>query len=168
MKSTMTGSDAADAETLYRAHYRSLFRLAAVFLDDRSAADDVVQEAFLRLHSGRSGPTGGKEFAWLRQVVVNGCRERYRRQAVAKRRTPQQSQEQGGADEAVLAADLHRRVAAAVDQLPTRQRECIVLHHFERLTESEISGVLGISVGSIKTHLHRGRAALRPVLEELR
>lgn len=168
MKAAVSSSEAVNVELLYRDHYRSLFRLAAVFLDDPSAADDAVQEAFLRLHSGRSRPRPGKELPWLRQVVVNGCRERHRRRQTAQRLSPLVDDEDASADEPVVAADTSRRIAAAVDRLPSRQRECVVLHHFERLTETEIGEVLGISVGSVKTHLHRGRAALRPVLEDLR
>jgi RNA polymerase sigma factor (sigma-70 family) len=168
MKAAVSPAEPADVESLYRGHYRSLFRLAAVFLDDASAADDVVQDAFLRLQSGRTGPRAGNELSWLRQVVVNGCRERHRRRQTAQRLTPVNVGQQPPADESVIASDVSRAVATAVDRLPARQRECVVLHHFERLNETEISQVLGISVGSVKTHLHRGRAALRPVLEKLR
>ncbi len=168
MKAAVSSSEAINVELLYRDHYRSLFRLAAVFLDDPSAADDAVQEAFLRLHRGPSRPRPGKELPWLRQVVVNACRERHRRRQTARRLTPLVDDEDASADEPVVAADTSRRIAAAVDRLSSRQRECVVLHHFERLTETEIGEVLGISVGSVKTHLHRGRAALRPVLEDLR
>jgi DNA-directed RNA polymerase specialized sigma24 family protein len=113
MKLTVT--DPTEVEALYRAHYRGLFRLAAVFLDDKSAADDVVQEAFVRLHSARTGPTAGRELAWLRQVVVNGCRERFRRRKTAERNMPNTSGHEQGADETVATAEMHRRIAAAVD-----------------------------------------------------
>lgn len=56
----------------------------------------------------------------------------------------------------------------ALRQLPTRQRECVVLRHYEQLTETEIAAELGISVGSVRTHTKRGMAALERTLEALR
>jgi len=55
-----------------------------------------------------------------------------------------------------------------VRALPHRQRDCVVLHYFADLTDAEIADALGISAGSVKTHLHRARAALAHVLEPLR
>jgi RNA polymerase sigma factor (sigma-70 family) len=64
----------------------------------------------------------------------------------------------------------HRRevVAAALARLPRRQRECVVLRYWLDLSEPEIAASLGVAVGSVKSHLHRGRAALETHLEELR
>jgi RNA polymerase sigma-70 factor (ECF subfamily) len=59
-------------------------------------------------------------------------------------------------------------VRAAVAALPAQQRACTVLHYFEGLTDVEVATVLGISTGSVKTHLHRARAALAAALEEER
>ena len=59
-------------------------------------------------------------------------------------------------------------VAEAIAELPHRQRVCIVLHYFEDLSDAQIAEVLGTSVGSVKTHLHRARATLARRLEDLR
>ena len=56
----------------------------------------------------------------------------------------------------------------AVRRLPDRQRDCVVLHYYEELTDMEIARTLGISVGSVKTHLHRARTALAAILEDER
>jgi RNA polymerase sigma factor (sigma-70 family) len=58
-------------------------------------------------------------------------------------------------------------VVDAVRRLPSRQRDCVVLHYFEQLTDREIGKALGISAGSVKTHLHRARERLRQDLEGL-
>ena len=64
----------------------------------------------------------------------------------------------------------HRRdtVAAALALLPRRQRECVVLRYWLDLPEREIADTLGIAAGSVKSHLHRGLAALETSLEDLR
>ena len=62
---------------------------------------------------------------------------------------------------AAVRTDTGRRLMAQVDDLPNRQRECLVLRYFDQLTDVEIAATLGISVGSVKTHLHRAHDALR-------
>jgi RNA polymerase sigma factor (sigma-70 family) len=68
----------------------------------------------------------------------------------------------------VVRRDGQRLVARAVRALPARQRECIVLRFYEELTDREIAETLGITAGSVKTHLHRARTALAHALEALR
>jgi RNA polymerase sigma factor (sigma-70 family) len=70
-------------------------------------------------------------------------------------------------DRAVL-SDEHRAVAAALRTLPDRQRSCLVLRFYADLSEAETAEALGISTGSVKTHIHRGMAALSTALEHLR
>ena len=68
----------------------------------------------------------------------------------------------------MLASTVTSVVGEAVRALPGRQRDCVLLHYFVRLSETETADELRISRGSVKTHLHRARAALRPTLEQLR
>lgn len=72
---------------LYAAHYRSLVRLAALLLDDLAACEDVVQEAYVRMH-GRSLDDPNRALAYLRQTVVNLARSSLRRRLVARRLAP--------------------------------------------------------------------------------
>jgi RNA polymerase sigma factor (sigma-70 family) len=64
--------------------------------------------------------------------------------------------------------DQHRRVLAAIDRLPMRQRQCIVLRYYSGLSDSEVADTLGLSLGSAKTHLRRGQQALHDQLGALR
>jgi RNA polymerase sigma factor (sigma-70 family) len=68
----------------------------------------------------------------------------------------------------VVHRDQQRAIAAAVRALPRRQRDCVVLRYYGDLADPEIATTLGVSVGSVKTHLHRARTALAPRLEALR
>ena len=156
-------------EASFRRHHAALLRLAVVLTGDRGLADDLVQEAFLRLHRTRSWPRPEAELAYLRRTVVNLSHGHHRRLAVARRHAPKEVEvEAPGADVSAAAREQRRLVADAVRRLPTRQRDCVVLHYFTGLSDAEIATDLGIGVGSVKTHLHRARAALAEHLEQLR
>jgi len=158
-----------DLEDLYRERRTDLVRAAVLLLDDRAAAEEVVQDAFVSLYRAfprlRDRSTAG---GYLYRTVVNNCRSHLRRQASVRRRPFSVVEDAPGADRAVLASERKEAVVAALAALPQRQRECAVLRWYLDLPEREIAESLGISAGSVKTHLHRGRAALAEALEVLR
>jgi RNA polymerase sigma-70 factor (sigma-E family) len=163
--------EAADIRALHQLHWAGLWRLATLLTSDPAAAEDLVQEAFARLlraTGGRRGPAAGAELAYLRRTVVNLSNSRFRRLGVARRHAPTLAalDDHPSAESEAGATDDGRRVRAAVEALPARQRACTVLHYFEGLSDAEIAAVLGISTGSVKTHLHRARAALAAALDE--
>ena len=155
-------------EELYDLHATALLRLAVLACGDRTTAEDVVQDAFLRCHGADPGPELGKERAYLRRIVLNLSSNHHRTQ---RRRTVERLPRPDTAEAAdadVLAKVTTGAVSAAVRALPDRQRDCVLLHYFERLSDAETAEALDISPGSVKTHLHRARVALRPTLEHLR
>jgi len=153
-------------ERLYAEHWASLVRLGALLLRDRVAAEEVAQDAFVALHR-RWGSVRDqrKALAYLRRSVVNGCRSAQRRSAVAGRCVPDVQRPVDSAESTVLAAAHRAAVLAALDGLPRRQREVLVLRHWLDLSEAEIAATLRISRGSVKTHSSRGLNALRATLE---
>ena len=153
-------------ERLYAEHWASLVRLGALLLRDRVAAEEVAQDAFVALHR-RWGSVRDqrKALAYLRRSVVNGCRSAQRRSAVAGRFVPDVQRPVDSAESTVLAAARRAAVLAALDGLPRRQREVLVLRHWLDLSEAEIAATLRISRGSVKTHSSRGLNALRATLE---
>jgi RNA polymerase sigma-70 factor (sigma-E family) len=153
-------------ERLYAEHWASLVRLGALLLRDRVAAEEVAQDAFVALHR-RWGSVRDqrKALAYLRRSVVNGCRSAQRRSAVAGRFVPDVQRPVDSAESTVLAAAHRAAVLAALDGLPRRQREVLVLRHWLDLSEAEIAATLRISRGSVKTHSSRGLNALRATLE---
>ncbi len=163
-----------DAENLvielYRSEGRSLVRLARLFVDDRDAAEDIVQEAFLRLarHAGRIDSTA-KAPAYLRSIVLNLARDHNRRGLVSLRHQATRGREVDVDVDVVdrlVESEEHRRVLEAVRRLPTRQRDCITLRYFEECSIEAIAATLGLSPNSVKTHLQRGLAALDRSLVE--
>jgi RNA polymerase sigma-70 factor (sigma-E family) len=155
-----------DADTavtvLYAAHWRRLVGLALLLLKDGASAEEVVQDAFVALHRrwGRLDDQAGA-VAYLRQSVVNGARDVLRHREVEDRRRPLPDPEPEGPEERAVRSAEHRTVLAALDALPTRQREVLVLRYHGDLSEQDIAESLGISRGAVKTHAHRGLAALR-------
>lgn len=157
-----------DLDALYRSHATPLLRLAVVLTGDRPLAEELVQEAFVRLHRAPSPPAPGKELAYLRRTVVNLSHSHHRHLRVVRRTPVARPDDAAPADQHAVRRDAQRRVAEAVRALPRRQRDCTVLRFYGDLSDTEIAATLGISAGSVKTHLHRARAALAEHLEALR
>jgi RNA polymerase sigma-70 factor (sigma-E family) len=154
---------------LFETEYRSLVHLAALLVDERAAAEDVVQEAFVRLH--RSWPKlrdPAAAPAWLRSTVLNLARSGLRRRLLSRSLPHVPRPDTASAEAGALLRDDRRAVIAALRALPRRQHEVLVLRYFADHSEQEIAGMLGISTGSVKTHAHRGLAALRDALEDRR
>ena len=154
---------------MFRAEGTSLVRLARLFVDDRNAAEDLVQEAFIRLsRSAHRIDDRTRAPAYLRSIVLNLARDHNRRGLVSMRhRLPLRDAERGVEDE-ITVRDDQRQVLEALRELPNRQRACLVLRYYDDLGPDEIAGMLGISRNSVKTHLQRGLAALESRLTEAR
>jgi RNA polymerase sigma-70 factor (sigma-E family) len=155
--------DAAVAE-LFAAHHRRLVGLAALLVDDRGTAEDVVQDAFAGLYRGwRRLRDPNAAVAYLNRAVVNGARDslrRRRRSGTALLRMVPQPEELGSAErEAVTHAD-EDRLWRAVTALPDRQRQVLVLRYYLDRSEAEIAQTLAISRGSVKKHTSRALASL--------
>lgn len=157
-----------DLDGLFRAHATPLLRLAVVLVGDHGLAEELVQEAFVRLHRAGRPPAVGAERAYLRRTVINLSHGHHRHLRVVRRRPTDPAPHGAAAEADAVRRDGQRQVAAAVRALPHRQRDCTVLRFYLDLSDAEIAETLGISVGSVKTHLHRARAALAETLEALR
>lgn len=169
-KTAWTSEELARAsfvESLYRREVVSLVRLARLFTDDRTGAEDIVQEAFIRLYhvADRIRDTE-KSAAYLRSIVLNLARDHNRRGLLSLRhqdsmidaRTPEMPEER------MVRTESESEVIEALNDLSPRQRDCLVLRFYMDLTEKEIAETLAISPNSVKTHCQRGMAVLSVVL----
>lgn len=150
-------------ESLYVRDYRALVRLASLLIDDVGTCEEIVQDAFANALS--RWPTlrdPAKAPAFIRSAVLNGARSRLRRRVVSRRHpeSPATSVISGEA-----AAVDHQLVISSLRSLPHRQVEAIALRYYLDLSEAEIAEAMGVSAGSVKTHLHRGLAALRRTID---
>jgi len=155
-------------ERLYLEHWNQLVRLSVLLVRDTGQAEEIAQDAFVELHR-RWGRLDDPERApaYLRQTVVNRSRSALRHRGVVQRHLARQHAVDlaPAADEPVLADSRRRIVLDALQRLPRRQREVLVLRYYLELSEAEIAETLGISRGAVKSHASRGSATLRPLLE---
>ncbi len=139
---------------LFASEHEGLRRLARLLTGSDAMAEDLVQEAFVRLQAAPIGPAnpGG----YLRTVLVNLCRDYLRRQARAR--------QQAVAIPLVEAPHEIDETWAAVCSLPFRQRAAVVLRYYQDLPEAEIANLLGCRPGTVKSSLSRALATLRKEL----
>lgn len=147
-----------------------LLALAGRMLGEASEAEDVAQEAMIR--AWRQAPTwkpGVARFdTWLHRVTLNLCYDRLRRRREIVTDSPPEQADDGPApDRGLEAADVGRRVAAAMAALPDRQREAVALCHYQDLTNIEAAAIMGVSVDALESLLSRGRRALRAALSDM-
>jgi RNA polymerase sigma-70 factor, ECF subfamily len=156
---------AADPRDLYAACYDRLVRVLTLVAGDRAEAEDVVQEAFVRLVPRWSKiSTYDDPEAWVRAVAFRILSNRFRRarNAVVAARRSDDLQRDQGSELSTDGVDIARALAV----LPVGQRQVVVLHHLLDLPVDEIAQALGVPVGTVKSRLSRARVALAPLLHE--
>ena len=169
---TMSADDCPPAAAdqvglLFDAHHHRLYRLARRLSRSAEDARDLVQETFLRAaQSVRSIPAGAPhEEAWLVSVLINICRDGWRRTAVRRRLEPLRL-----ADTVVQSAHLEQTFIAqttiwrALERLPPRRRAAVVLYELEGKTIPAIATLLGVTAVTVRWHLSRGRKDLARII----
>lgn len=147
-----------------------MLALAQRMLGDPVEAEDVAQEAMLRAwkQAPRWQPGKAKFDTWLHRVGLNLCYDRLRRRREVPSEAPPDRPDDGPApDRGLMAAEVGARVDAALRRLPDRQREAIVLCHYQELTNIEAADLMKISVEALESLLSRGRRALRLALADV-
>ncbi len=148
-------------EAMYHEHGPGLVHMVRLFVDDRNAAEDLVQEAFIRLaRSAHRIRDERKAAAYLRSIVLNLARDHNRRGLVSLRHRLPLDDQQASTEDVVVLAEDHEQVVEALRTLPRRQRDCLILRYYDELGIDDIAETLDISRNSVKTHLTRGINAL--------
>ena len=152
---------------LYYAHRLSLVRLAILLVDDQASAEDVVQDSFTGLWRRYGEDLTGMEnpLGYLRTSVVNNARSVLRRRKTARGYTPPHVPDAASAESVAMLSEEHREVLQAMQKLPPRQREVLVLRYWSDLSEADIADALGISRGTVKSTASRGLDALSKLLK---
>ncbi len=166
----LAADDRTALGTLVRRHQRRVMELAYRTTSDHALAEDIGQEAFLRVwrSAKRYKPTA-QFTTWLYRIVVNLCLDAF------KRRRPVTGDVPDGADthagqQALLAIEQRERASAvqqAIAALPDRQRVAVVLHRFSGLTVRTTAETTGWSESAVESLLVRAYATLRHSLKEL-
>jgi RNA polymerase sigma-70 factor (ECF subfamily) len=153
---------------LMERHLSTIVSVGRRMLRDDAEAEDVAQEAFLRLWRSSAtleiGPAGIRP--WLRRVVSNLCLDRVRGQGRVKTvdelpEVPEPAKQLA----ALESQDMQRRVGSAMQKLPDRQRLALTLFHFEGMSQIEIGQVMGVSDEAVESLLSRARRQLKADLK---
>jgi len=146
---------------LFEEEGQSLVRLVRLFVDDRNAAEDIVQEGFIRLARAADRiKDPAKAAPYLRSIVLNLARDQNRRGLVSLRHHLPFDPARASTEDQIVLRDDQSEVIEALRDLPYRQRDCLVLRYYKELGIDDIAEMLGISRNSVKTHLSRGLAAM--------
>jgi RNA polymerase sigma-70 factor (sigma-E family) len=153
-------------DQLYQAQWWPMLRLATGLVDQRAAAEDVVQDAFAALYrKWNSIQDPQAAVGYLRTSVVNGSRNVLRHRSVARRRLQVLGEDTAeAADHTTVLTVEHQLVRAALARLPARQREVLTLRYLAELTDIEIAEATGLTLGGVRSASSRGLAALRSSL----
>jgi RNA polymerase sigma-70 factor, ECF subfamily len=164
--SSLTFGDTCDGfDDFVRLHFDPLARALAMITMDTGLAADAAQDAFLRLHlRWRERETLDDPVAWLYRVAMNRSKD-YRRQVRRAARLFERLTAQAISDSAAVCWAPGPDFVRLVETLPKQQRVAAVLFYHADLSTEQIAGVMRISEGAVKSHLHRAREALRPLLE---
>lgn len=170
MERLIAGQNSA-LEELLRRYQGPLFSFAQRLVQSRSAAEDVFQETFLRVYRRRKSFHLGSPFRpWLYQICLNLCRDHHRR--VTSRREVELCEENLGLDpapgpqEKAEQAAQAREVQRAIAQLPQKQREVLILTQYEGLSQREVSEILNIPEGTVKSRKFKAIIALTKILSQ--
>jgi RNA polymerase sigma-70 factor (sigma-E family) len=158
------GQERPDLATLFEHHIDGAGALAFLLTGDVHLAEDLAQEAFVRL-TGRLGHLRQPEAfgAYLRRTVVNLCRAHFRRRGVERRHANPERERSVAPHDPGPADELNR----ALRGLPYRQRAALVLRFYEDLSEAQVAEVLRCSPRAVNALVSRGLQALRTEIQEV-
>jgi RNA polymerase sigma-70 factor (ECF subfamily) len=164
----LNAEDRARFEQIVLPHLDAAFNLAAWILSSRTDAEEVTQDAMLRAFRFFESFYGGDTRAWLLQIVRNTCYtwlEKNRRMKMTDQFDEQLHTESSATPESIaIAGEARERLARALETLPPRFREVIVLRELEGCSYKEIAAITSIPIGTVMSSLSRARRQLHSAL----
>lgn len=168
----IAGGDQRAFRDLMQRHLPRTVRLAARVLGSTGAAEDVAQEAFVRVWKHAANwedpkQAGAKFTTWLYRIVLNLCIDEKRKRTFTDiDAIPEKADDTPNAEANIQRREKSKRVKAALEQLPERQRAALVLCFYEEYSNKDAADMLGISVKAIESLLVRARRMLRDLLQD--
>ena len=162
--------DAAAFEQLYRQHYRRVYSLCLRMLGSQTQAEDLTQEVFLQVFRKLGSFRGDSAFTtWLHRLTVNQVLMHFRKRGVKLEHTSEEGDFSNVVDtplQSTRRISMVDRLALekAIAELPPGYRTVFTLHDIEGYEHEEIAGMLGVSIGTSKSQLHKARMRLRELL----
>jgi RNA polymerase sigma-70 factor, ECF subfamily len=158
-------------EDVVRTHSARVYRLAYRLTGDPHEAEDLTQEVFVRVFRSLSSYTPGTFEGWLHRITTNlfldtvRRKQRIRFDALAEDAAERLASREPTPSQVYDDTHLDSDVAAALEALPADFRAAVVLCDIEGLSYEEIAATLGVKLGTVRSRIHRGRAALRAALD---
>jgi RNA polymerase sigma-70 factor (ECF subfamily) len=156
----------AEFEALYREHHQRVYAIALRFARDADRAEEIVQDAFVRVWRSLPSFNGNSRLStWVHSVAVNAALD------AVRTRSRQEARIERGVDPDRYTAEVRRAMPEAdldleraIASLPDGAREIVILHYIEGYRCAEIAERLGIVEGTVKSQLHRARTILKEAL----
>lgn len=153
-------------ESLYLQYANDVLRVSYFYLGDKTKAEDVTQEVFIRLMENKPVLKNGSEKSWLLKVALNICRDQWRsawsRRVILGSKKLKIIPANDDIDDRLEKEALMQ----AIHTLPTDVKEVFLLFYFQRFTIDEIAGIVSVQPGTVSSRLSRGRKKLKALLEE--
>ncbi|HSM36341.1 MAG TPA: sigma-70 family RNA polymerase sigma factor [Longimicrobiales bacterium] len=163
-----SGDDLAMRD-LYRRYSAHVYAVVRRIAGEDALAEDWSQEAWIRVFRALPGFRGQSKFStWLHRVAVNSALQGRRKAARHADREVQLQPVLAASDSPRQQVFLRSRLERAIERLPDRMRQVLVLHDIEGYTHEEIGELLGVTAGTSKSQLFKARARLREVLQPVR
>jgi len=160
--------EAAAFEEIFSRHGRALYQVAFAILGRPEDAEDALQDVVVRvLRALRQFDRRRPLIAWLKRIMVNECYSRLRRPRHSEWVEADCAATDGLPHRDTASAETVQRVREALETLPPRPREAVVLVGFNGMDLMAAAEAMGCSVGALKSYLHRGREKLKSRLREL-
>ena len=166
------GGDMASFEELYRRHHRRVYSICLRMLQNASEAEDLTQDVFIQLYRKIGSFRGDSAFTtWLHRMTVNQVLMHFRKRTVKFEKTT----EEGETPDQVVSGTANPQKMRIVDkialdnaiaQLPEGYKNVFVLHDVEGFEHEEVAKILGCSVGTSKSQLHKARLKLQKLLKK--
>ena len=180
IEALQAGDDSALNELIDR-HREPLHRFVFHYLRNEAACEDVVQETFVRVYfkAGKFQPKSSVK-TWIYAIALNLCRDQFRRMARHRGDISMDAPSRGDAPRAEVAdaapspsakavdSDRFARLQRAIDELPEKLREAVILFSLEQRSQHEVADILGISPKAVETRVYHAKAQLRGTLGFLR
>ncbi|MCS6873492.1 MAG: RNA polymerase sigma factor [Pyrinomonadaceae bacterium] len=167
LRKASEGNSAA-FEAIYRRHHRRVYNLCLRMLKDSAEAEDLTQEVFIQLYRKMDSFRGESAFStWLYRLTVNQVLMHLRRKQIKNEKTTEDGQTPRIThSESEKKVQVIEKIALerAISELPNGYRTIFMLHDVEGLQHEEIAKMLGLSVGTSKSQLHKARMKLRNLL----
>jgi len=153
-------------DRLVERYQRDVYRLCYRFVNNHEDANDLAQEAFVKAYRALDRFRGDSAFStWLYRIAVNTCLNFRAARKPRSEELPEALEDaRPRADEGVLSDERSKRVRAAIQKLPEKQRATLILKTYHDLSHEEVAGVLGSTVGTVKANLFHGLANLKKIL----